>query len=369
VKKIGHDAAMTKVVRARWVPLSLSTLLFACGGDDEGASRGSVTIGVTSIGIDDGIDDDSGEGLDNGNENGDGDGDDNGDGDPTTTSTSGTKFDLGDDTTAGTADDGVELEGCQKVDLLFVIDNSGSMAEEQTSLLTSFSGFVDGIKAELSMADSYHIGVVTTDAYANNAPGCTGLGALVTQTGGDSSSGMNCLPFSSGARYLDDTEPDLTAKFSCIGQVGVSGSGDEIQAQSAYSAVSPAMNAPGACNDGFIRDDALLVVVIISDEEDTPDCIPFFGCIGGGSEGNPPDWFQKFSDAKGGIQENIVMLALVGMHPDNTCSADHALRLIALTNWFFNGSVGDICAPDYSPFFTSAISVIEDACDNFTPPG
>jgi hypothetical protein len=128
------------------------------------------------------------------------------------------------------------------------------------------------------------------------------------------------------------------------------------------------MNAPGACNDGFIRDDALLVVVIITDEEDTPDCIPFFGCLGGGSEGNPPDWFQKFSDAKAGIQENIVMLALVGQSAQNACSADHSVRLIALTNWFFNGSVGDICAPDYSPFFTSAISVIEDACDNFMPP-
>jgi hypothetical protein len=249
-----------------------------------------------------------------------------------------------------------------------VIDNSGSMSEEQTSLLASFSGFVDGIQAELGTADSYHVGVVTTDAYANNAPGCQSLGALVTQTGGDSAAGLDCLPFSTGKRYLDDTEPDLDAKFSCIAQVGVSGSGDEIQAQSAYTAVSPVMNGPGACNDGFIRDDALLVVVIISDEEDTPDCIPFFGCIGGGSEGNPPDWFQKFSDAKGGIQENIVMLALVGQSAQNACSADHAVRLIALTNWFFNGSVGDICAPDYSPFFTSAISVIEDACDNFMPP-
>jgi hypothetical protein len=354
------------IVCARLAPLCASALLFACGSDDTQSSRGT-SISVTSIGIDS----DGSEGIDGDadNDNGDGDGD-NGDGDgDNTTSTSGVKFDIGDESSDNSADDGIELEGCQKVDILFVIDNSGSMVEEQTSLLNSFSGFVDGIQAELAMADSYHIGVVTTDAYANNEPGCTALGSLVTQTGGDSSSGMNCLPFSSGARYLDDTEPDLDAKFSCIAQVGISGSGDEIQAQSGYEALQPAINGPGACNDGFLRDDALLVVVIITDEEDTPDCIPFFGCIGGGSEGNPPDWFAKYSEAKAGIQENIVMLALIGTSDQNTCGADYSPRLIALTNWFFNGTYDDICAPDYSPFFTSAISVIDDACDNFTPPG
>jgi hypothetical protein len=350
---------MTKldvVARARLAPLCLSALLLACGSDDILAT--TAATGLSGIGIDS-----------NGDGDGDGDGDDEtGTSSSSSSSSGGIKLDIAPDDTGSTADDGGELEGCQKVDLLFVIDNSGSMVEEQASLLASFGGFVDGIKAELGSADSYHVGVVTTDAYESNAPGCNTIGALVTQTGGDSSLGQDCLPFSSGARYLDDTEPDLKAKFSCIAQVGISGSGDEIQAQSGYQAVSPAMNAPGACNEGFIREDALLVVVIITDEEDTPDCVPFFGCLGGGSEGDPPDWFQKFSDYKGGIQENIVMLALVGQSAQNTCSADHGVRLIALTNWFFNGSVGDICAPDYSPFFNSAISVIEDACDNFTPP-
>jgi hypothetical protein len=361
---------MTKldvVARARLAPLYMSALLLACGSDDIATTFG--TSSPSSIGIDSFGDGDA-DGDSDSDADGDGDADGNGDGDGDgDTSGGGIKLDVAPADTGSSADDGgPQLEGCQKVDLLFVIDNSGSMAEEQTSLLASFSGFVAGIQAELGSADSYHVGVITTDAYANNAPGCNTLGALVTQTGGDSAAGQDCLPFSSGARYLDDTEPDLEAKFSCIAQVGVSGSGDEIQAQSGYTAVSPAMNAPGACNDGFIRDDALLVVVIITDEEDTPDCVPFFGCLGGGSEGNPPDWFQKFSDAKGGIQENIVMLALVGQSAQNVCSADHGVRLIALTNWFFNGSVGDICAPDYSPFFTQAISVIEDACDNFTPP-
>jgi hypothetical protein len=247
-----------------------------------------------------------------------------------------------------------------------VIDNSGSMEDEQASLVASFGGFVAGIQAELSQAESYHVGVVTTDAYSANGAGCNSLGALVTSTGGTASSNANCLPFTSGGRYLDETEPDLAAKFSCIAQVGISGSGDEIQAQAGYQAVSPAMNMAGACNEGFIRDDALLVVVIISDENDHEVCIPFFGCLGG-SEGNPVDWFEKFKAYKSGIQENIVVLALVGDEA-NDCGADNCDRLISLTNWFFNGSVGDICAPSYEGFFNEAISVIDDACDNFTPP-
>ena len=340
------------VAIARLAPICVSALLLACGGDDvQPMSTNGEGLSSISTGIDD---------------NGDGDADADTTGSPESSS-GGIKLDIGSDSEGNSADDGVELEGCQKVDLLFVIDNSGSMVEEQASLLASFGGFVDGIQSELANADSYHIGVVTTDAYENNAPGCNTLGALVTQTGGDSAAGLDCLPFSSGARYLDHTEPDLDAKFSCIAQVGISGSGDEVQAEAGYHAVSPAMNAPGACNEGFIRDDALLVVVIISDEDDAGDCVPFFGCLGG-SELNPPDWFAKFEQYKNGIQENIVMLALVGETAQNTCGADHCLRLIALTNWFFNGSVGDICAPSYETFFNAAISVIDDACDNFTPP-
>jgi hypothetical protein len=329
-----------------WASAAFSlTLAPGCGGDD--GPQPASGDGLSSFGLEE---EDSGEAGDQGSSD---------DG--------GVKLDLGSGETQGTAgDSGDEVGECQKVDLLFVIDNSGSMEDEQASLVASFEGFVAGIQAALGSANSYHVGVVTTDAYSNNAPGCTELGALVTRTGGDASSGMDCQPFSSGARYLDETEPDLAGKFSCIAQVGISGSGDEIQAQAGYHAISPAMNAAGACNEGFIRDDALLVVVIITDENDAPDCVPLLGCLGG-SEGDPPDWFQKFSQYKSGIQENIVMLALVG-DADNPCGADNCTRLIALTNWFFNGSVGDICAPSYESFFNDAISVISDACENFTPP-
>jgi hypothetical protein len=47
------------------------------------------------------------------------------------------------------------------VDVLFVMDNSGSMAEEQQSVVDSFSTFLEGFTAERI---DYHIGIVSTDS-------------------------------------------------------------------------------------------------------------------------------------------------------------------------------------------------------------
>ena len=133
------------------------------------------------------------------------------------------KFDLGlpPDINQGEPDE------CTKVDLLFAIDNSGSMGDEQGNLIAAFPGFVSGIQEALQFAESYHIGVVTSDSYDHNEGGCRGVGDLVTQTGGSDSSNGACGPYSSGFRWFDNTEPDLASTFACAAQVGTDGSGDE----------------------------------------------------------------------------------------------------------------------------------------------
>jgi len=74
-------------------------------------------------------------------------------------------FDLGVQPDAPPVDD-----GCAGIDLLFVIDNSGSMGAQQTQLLASFDGFILGIEESLDEVDSFHVGVVTSDDYTNNVP-------------------------------------------------------------------------------------------------------------------------------------------------------------------------------------------------------
>lgn len=284
--------------------------------------------------------------------------------------TGGERLDIGGSSESGATAEGGDPEGCTKVDVLFVIDNSGSMAGEQAALVASFPGFVTGMQQQLEAADSYHVGVVTTDDYANNEPGCTSIGNLVTQTGGDDSSMAVCSPFSSGARYLDDTEPDLTDKFSCVGRVGTVGDGDERAIQALLRSLAIDQNGPGGCNEGFIRDDALLVIVIISDEDDQlEECVPLIGCLpADGSPGSPPEWFQNILSLKHNIPDNIVVLSVVGQE-NNSCGAEIATRIIQFTNNFVNSSIGDICAQSYDGFFTDAISIVDGACDDFVPPG
>lgn len=262
----------------------------------------------------------------------------------------------------------VEPEPCSKVDVLFVIDDSTSMEDEQAALIAAFPDFVAGIESHLSTVASYHVGVVTTDTYHSNAPGCTGLGDLVTQTGGEGSSEAECAPFSSGLRFIDESEPDLAQKFACAAQVGTRGMPGEAQVGAILGALDPVNGLPKNCNMGFIRPDALLVVVLISDEDDQPACYPS-GCVGG-TPGGPDDWFEQLVALKGGIEENVVMLSIVG-GPGAfwDCGVEEAGRIVDFTRRFTHGSVGDICHMELGQYFGQAIGIVSEGCSGFTPQG
>lgn len=257
---------------------------------------------------------------------------------------------------------------CPNVDVLFVIDNSGSMADQQQSLIASFDGFVKGLQERLAGAKSYHIGVVSTDDYGGN-PGCGLIGDLITQTSGPYSSNATCTPFAGGGRFLTDGEANLAAKFSCVAKIGTGGNDDERPARALMNALDPARNAPGACNAGFSRKDSLLVIVIITDEDDVPDGCDGQTCMTYGSGGTPDEWSAKVIQHKGGIAQNIVVLSLIGRKLDNPCSAVPAAKMLGFTNNFGdNGFIGDVCAASYDQFFLDALPIIDKACDNYIPP-
>jgi hypothetical protein len=339
--------------------LAAAVALAGCGEEDDGGVRPS-----NGGGMDDGTGDGMGD-----------DGDDDGGGD---------KWDVGGGGTEGDGNGGDEQDdGCKKVDLLFVIDNSGSMADEQQNLVTSFPGFMEGVRTELEGTEGYNIGVVTSDAYMWNEAGCTMEGALVTKTGGTDASNALCTPFAMGDRFMTEYD-DLTPRFSCAAQVGTDGDGNERPMQTMSAALSEAMNAPGACNEGFIRDDALLVLVVITDEEDDleteEEACAFAPQTG--SAGDPPDWFDTVVAAKS-LESNVVVIALVG--PDGADGNDICPeldkcgngidgaqingRILEFARMFTHYFVCPVCAPDYSECFTEAVGIIESACDNFDPQG
>jgi hypothetical protein len=283
--------------------------------------------------------------------------------------TGGPKLDVASDETgmaeAGDASDEI---GCERVDLLFVIDNSGSMADEQTNLSNGVPNFISEIQTQLADAESYHVGVITSDAYEFN-DGCNQEGALVVATGGNNSSDAACGPYADGYNFMTEND-DLDVAFPCAALVGTEGEGDERPIQTMQAALSPGMNKPGGCNEGFLRDDAVLVVTFISDEEDDTE-----------SPGNPQQWHDTLLALKQGNETAIVVLGLLGDTglQDAVCPPDsipgsnggeYSPRLIDyVESWGERGLWGSVCSPNYGAFFEQAVALIETACEEFVPVG
>jgi hypothetical protein len=244
--------------------------------------------------------------------------------------------------------------GCNKVDFLFVIDNSSSMGPYQINLVSNFPAFIDGIQATLDTVDSYQVGVVTTDAYTYNVPDCQVLSGLVVQTGGSNSSMMACGPYDDGYNFMTQND-DLDAAFSCAARVGSGGSGNEQPQAALVGAVQRIHGGNGECNEGFIRDDALLVIVYVGNEYDNSPTTPMAS-------------YDAVVAAKLDLPENVVVMSVTDF-PGNPCGGGASIEMAEFTAlWGENGFLVPFCEPDYGPYFDQAVSIIDVACENFTPP-
>ena len=88
------------------------------------------------------------------------------------TTNGGLKLDVG----VGDTTTGAPAMGCRKVDFLFVIDNSGSMSDEQQNLINSFPSFIQTIQDRFYVEQKERrffatpLGMVVTDALVQNCP-------------------------------------------------------------------------------------------------------------------------------------------------------------------------------------------------------
>jgi hypothetical protein len=160
-----------------------------------------------------------------------------------------------------------------QVDILFVIDDSGSMAPKQEQLRQRFPDLVkslDEIAAAGNKA-SYHIGVVTSDLGAPGISCGKNRGARLQQLGGEAPAGCQGPV---GANYIEYDQrngsnnlpvgQDLPTTFGCMASVGDKGCGFEQTLEAAYRA----LHDPIPENAGFLRPSAILVVVFLTDEDD-----------------------------------------------------------------------------------------------------
>lgn len=92
-----------------------------------------------------------------------------------------------------------------KVDILFVVDNSGSMYVEQVKMANSFPAMLNGL--ELNDLD-YRIAITTTDVISSNNPkkALGGLAAGALQDG-------KLIKFPNGKSYLDVNSENIESQF------------------------------------------------------------------------------------------------------------------------------------------------------------
>ena len=148
--------------------------------------------------------------------------------------------------------------GCKRIDVLFTVDGSGSMDEEQAALRGTngmppvFAEFTDALLAELTDVEDFHVGVVTPQEDV------TLLGTHRDFPAVPESPETDCgLP--PGQRWVVGPSPTFAAEFECI---AATKSGTlELTAYNTAEALHDPQNA------GFLRDDSLLLIVMLTDEE------------------------------------------------------------------------------------------------------
>ncbi len=160
------------------------------------------------------------------------------------------------------------------IDILFVIDDSLSMKEEQDSLRANFSRFIDVLQSLDGGLPNVQIGVVTPNLGTTAIDGSKAATiGTCTDTGGEHG---DLRTFGTGGpRFLRDVAKagggretnygaqTLAQAFSQLATVGTNGCGIEQHLEAAKRALDG-----NQLNAGFLRPEAYLAVIVIADEDD-----------------------------------------------------------------------------------------------------
>lgn len=216
-------------------------------------------------------------------------------------------------------------ETVEAVDILWVIDNSCSMGEEVNFTTANYPMFMQFF---IDTGLDYHIAIVSTDMDAANQRG----------------------KFIGNPKIITPATPDPVTAFSNNAHMlnTPNGSATERGLDAAYTA----LNEPLISNEnsGFLRDDALLFIIVISDEPDQSRNVTVSEFV---------SWLDTI---KGPNNEELSSLsAVVGLDPNSLtpsyCSSSHGtadpgLHYYDVANQT-GGIVYSICEEDWDPILTS----------------
>ena len=227
--------------------------------------------------------------------------------------------------------DTYQQQAASKIDVLWVVDNSGSMAPRQENLARNFSAFIEQFTKN---SIDYRIAVTTSDIFRER-------GALV-----------------GNPKVISPMTPNAVQSFAANVRVGITGSPYEavleagrlaIEAQKTANAeaLTACKNAcasnkpacPSECETKtvfpFLRDGAYLYLIFITDEEDR-------------SEQDVRYYYRYFETAKGiGNDGTVTTAAIMGDVPSNSCGATPGARLKSMSE-LTGGEVGSICDDSFA---------------------
>jgi len=207
--------------------------------------------------------------------------------------------------------------GVPAVDVLWVVDNSRSMYEEQRALANNFTSFMKFFsESELDL--DYHIGVMTTGYDSEEERGHlrTALDHREDEI-----------------RWIDPEVRNPEEAFREMSLMGIDGPMDEKGRAQVYTALETLGQTE---NFGFLRRDAYLSVIVLSDEDD------FSGDVPIGVDGFI-DWMRNLKETPEQVSFSSIVAPAEGGCPGLEPSTEY----LAVTE-AVGGVVHPVCEPSWA---------------------
>ena len=237
-----------------------------------------------------------------------------------------------------------------KLDVLVVIDNSGSMALEQQSMSTRFNSFLQKLQGL-----DWRVGIVTTEAGTSTKTRTYIRDGQLVAFDENNDGKLNEKVYS-----IDSTMAAATASsyFAEAIQREEQGSGDEQGIRAAYRAIERSKDLASTWNPNraFFRSDAALAIVVVTDADETnPDGTQTF---------NKPDELVKLVNSTWQGRKALAFHSIIVKPGDQVCK-DEVIwggtkeNPIKYTNEGYGesynsaseltgGIVGSVCSMDYT---------------------
>ncbi len=203
----------------------------------------------------------------------------------------------------------------QRLDILFVIDDSGSMGTHQDNLAANAGVFADAIVRAKFL--DYHVGVINSSMYSfySNAGG-----KLV-----------------GSPRYVDRTTQDGIAKLAANMIVGTGGDATEAFFDPMVLALSEPLTS--GWNLGFSRPDSYLAVIFVTDTDDQS------------TQNDVQDTYNFLLSLKGNMNKVFIGAAYIPDSEANVCSGEswEITNTDELPEFFrlTNATTFSLCDPDF----------------------